>query len=731
MGNNSSSTQTVAPTAKGLNEVATLYEALDAKAFAPVVQRWRAVHGNRAMHVNAIHPLTGNVQRAYFLSFLDGGKMLVRWCQHFMEEPYMETTDVVMTLSPAPDVHNPYIPMIQNPSYPLPIYGIHTEVELYDRAQGIWAPVLILSIEQYYYMVKPMDVVKYQKKLAEYQDSATSQTALQERARLMNTLSRTQRLRLLEQEQRQKEQKLFELKIECVKHEDDPVYIPKNSANLRPVYRVDPVMERFKDQFRLGKGDIFDLGLLLQSGRATDYFPEGLYVKMKGKNKSDGWTTGVLYANGRLSELEDLLSLDVDPNAYITEAERAKRKQEELLEQQKNAAAADDSEDEDDESEMMDGNGNTFTIFQQGFHSKDDAQREFCEAHIMNWRDAAALLHHHRSASWEKVLEIRNRMRTFVPPPSNGQSLYMCISHQLFGSVDNWRFIRAACCRHISQHREYYQNLVDIEFDYYIRIRNLAIENDDNLQYPDHLDIQAVCELFDCVCEVYSPLKYKEAMVSLVEPYLTFYGAVNEQRSRERKLPVISLSYLGKYEWTSVYEVTAPRPLRAQGGLVLGQNPSVHHVILNARKEISDTARGFTVVRYCGFMVLEQAGSTTDHIRAVFMQAQRTVTEEGDMVTFTTNGISLRVGEAARLALERIGIIRQLKVRDQQGVVKTVSHVPGFRQGTNSTRVDFVVEGEVEHVNVVLKAMEEYSHNQCRYYNILTAHADTEVFYET
>lgn len=154
----------------------------------------------------------------------------------------------------------------------------------------------------------------------------------------------------------------------------------------------------------------------------------------------------------------------------------------------------------------------------------------------------------------------------------NGHSLFRALSHQLFGTPNNYLFLRLRTLEHISRHKDYYQNFVDINFEYYIAHKKKGVEGE-YFSMGDHLDIQAVCELYDAQVEIYSELSARPLET------IRFYEQMKE-------LPCIRLSYAGANHYDSVEDVNRPLPLTIVKNLrptALGNQLSESKIILRAR----------------------------------------------------------------------------------------------------------------------------------------------------
>jgi hypothetical protein len=157
----------------------------------------------------------------------------------------------------------------------------------------------------------------------------------------------------------------------------------------------------------------------------------------------------------------------------------------------------------------------------------------------------------------------------------NGHSLFRALSEQIFGSSMNHAYLRTLCIDHISMHSDYFRRFVDINLEMYVARKRKATQGD-FLALGDHLDIQAVCEIFDTRVEIYSELSTQP-----LRP-IRFY----QQFSR---LPIIRLSYRGHDVYDSVQLLGDRLPVTVVHNLErlpLGRMQGVTSFILKARQEL-------------------------------------------------------------------------------------------------------------------------------------------------
>jgi len=171
-----------------------------------------------------------------------------------------------------------------------------------------------------------------------------------------------------------------------------------------------------------------------------------------------------------------------------------------------------------------------------------------------------------------------------------GHSMFRALSYQLFGTETNWKAIRAMCVEHMIKHKNYFQHFIDCEFEQYIATKRNAIRLKDYYAPGDHLDLQAICEIFDVGVQIYSD------KASRPFENITFYA---EPGSQFQKLDLgrILLFYRGDEEYDSLVETGKSVPLKRKIGFQktwksLGEldiKKDIKGEILKARK------RGFSL----------------------------------------------------------------------------------------------------------------------------------------
>jgi OTU-like cysteine protease len=158
--------------------------------------------------------------------------------------------------------------------------------------------------------------------------------------------------------------------------------------------------------------------------------------------------------------------------------------------------------------------------------------------------------------------------------PNHGHSLFRALSHQLFGTPENFLYLRHEVLKHISKHKKYYSNFVDVNFEYYIAHKKKGLDGN-YFSMGDHLDIQAVCEIFDARVEIFS-LRSPRPLDSI-----RFYQQMKD-------LPVLRLSYNAQDRYDSISHVDSPLPITITKELrqvPLGNLKSKEQVILRARQD--------------------------------------------------------------------------------------------------------------------------------------------------
>mmetsp|Transcript_37169 Transcript_37169/g.73007 ORF Transcript_37169/g.73007 Transcript_37169/m.73007 type:complete len:1124 (-) Transcript_37169:89-3460(-) len=149
-----------------------------------------------------------------------------------------------------------------------------------------------------------------------------------------------------------------------------------------------------------------------------------------------------------------------------------------------------------------------------GYRAKDvirlsDLSSPFLRVERANKKDLnkTIILDYDRPQHHQKFHAMYNYVRKFHErhmsikfiPAEDSDSLYQAVSHQLFGTTSNSAFVKRKCVEHLRRHSEYFSQFVDIDYEYYLSRK--AQDNEPSL--GDHLDIQAICEIYDVQAEIY------------------------------------------------------------------------------------------------------------------------------------------------------------------------------------------------------------------------------------
>ncbi|GAB5361303.1 hypothetical protein AAMO2058_000702100 [Amorphochlora amoebiformis] len=212
------------------------------------------------------------------------------------------------------------------------------------------------------------------------------------------------------------------------------------------------------------------------------------------------------------------------------------------------------------------------TIFESEFDNP--AGREVIrhlEEKIVRWKDT-------RIAIYKKALESIG-YRIVTMKKDAGNSMYRSLSHQIYGTATNFKAIRIKCNKHLSKHKDYFQHFVDVDFEKYLAAKKKGAELDDFYCPGDHLDLQAIAEIYDCSITVYSRLSERPL------DEIVFYGKSTSKFSR---LPNIILSYTGNDEYDSVISDTHGVPLKVTTNVNTFKDL---HLMENDNKEVILKAR--------------------------------------------------------------------------------------------------------------------------------------------
>lgn len=207
---------------------------------------------------------------------------------------------------------------------------------------------------------------------------------------------------------------------------------------------------------------------------------------------------------------------------------------------------------------------------QQLCEKKGDTKIEFYSEFQKRWRYNRSYIY---SSALKTVGLTVNQM-----DPENGHSLFRALSHQLFGTPNNFLYLRLKTVEHMMAHKEYYSLFVDGgpgAFEYYIGHKKKG-STGEYYSVGDHLDIQAICELYDARVEIYSELS--PSPLDTIRFYQQFSN-----------LPLIRLSYRGNDQYDSISKAGQPLPLTKVIELrkmPLGNYMTTNNLILNARLEL-------------------------------------------------------------------------------------------------------------------------------------------------
>jgi len=193
-----------------------------------------------------------------------------------------------------------------------------------------------------------------------------------------------------------------------------------------------------------------------------------------------------------------------------------------------------------------------------------------------------------------------------------GHSMFRALSYQLFGTQTNWKAIRRMCVHHLLQHKEYFQHFIDCEFEQYVAAKRKAMKSNDFYAPGDHLDIQAICEIYDVGVKIYSD------KASRPFEYISFYSDPHNRFQSKLKLGNILLFYRGNDEYDCLVDQAHRIPLKREIGFQkvkkdLGQLTSrdIKGEILKARQEEFET------------LMLQKSGSSKKkNVRAAIFKGE-------------------------------------------------------------------------------------------------------------
>ncbi len=749
---------------------APVEEELDLADLTNYITKWKRIPANRDKHLtfSAVNPVTGAVERARFITMIGLDHVLLRWGRYFFEEPRFTTVSVrtwmrwfsnvstclssstpllgflvdgrissvhhhssILCLLPfihnalqevdkvmeASEPYNPYITNIQTVGYPIPIFAENTEAYLYDERAGEWVRGLIVGIEKLYYVFRPVDEDKLTKMIEQAQASVAKLSKEEEEVQKRKQRLKTDKDRLKDNAERAKllrQQALIRLKL-CIRRDLPPQYVRKNSALLRRVLADDPFFLTYADHISTVHPTFFDVAQLIVHPDTEAEFKHGFFLK--------------LY-------LEDPKEPDPPPNSN--------RFQVGLLDRVGRMALID--------AKFL-GRVPAVTMFQEeGILAQNEDQQRWCEDHVLNWRDAHALLEEHRQLAWEELLQSKHHYFVNRTQRNTSNSLYAALSDQLFGTQDNAQFVRDVTLKYITKHKDYFQQFVDVDFEYYLRLKAMGLQ-EGYIALGDHLDIQAVCEIFDCCCELYSDRQYR-LIEGRLQPYCSFYTELNATRTGDSRLPVMKLSYVGHDDYDSMHHRSVTLPLTALGGGVLGAKVSASRIIYNARKIATDSVvlpKSLTteVVCHAGYVELNKTGEPIPHLRAIFhaagFEAKADESQANNVIACRT--VKITMGESAVTVLKRLGILVKRPTTEEEKNNPALSveeddianwEIPGepqieLKAGqilVPSYRTHFIIEGLQAHVDLVMAAMKNYvSPLRCSVFSVSTGshRAQTEL----
>mmetsp|Transcript_28805 Transcript_28805/g.70250 ORF Transcript_28805/g.70250 Transcript_28805/m.70250 type:complete len:390 (+) Transcript_28805:784-1953(+) len=155
-----------------------------------------------------------------------------------------------------------------------------------------------------------------------------------------------------------------------------------------------------------------------------------------------------------------------------------------------------------------------------------------------------------------------------------GHSLYRALSHQIFGTATNFKAIRIKCNAHIQRNKDYFQHFVDVEFEKYLAAKKKGTYVEDFYAPGDHLDLQAVCEIYDCSIAIFSTLSDRPL------DEIVFYPTSEKIFGR---IPQILLSYTGNDHYDSVFnEEGVPLKISTSSN----KNMELHQLENNNRRTV-------------------------------------------------------------------------------------------------------------------------------------------------
>jgi hypothetical protein len=190
----------------------------------------------------------------------------------------------------------------------------------------------------------------------------------------------------------------------------------------------------------------------------------------------------------------------------------------------------------------------------------------------------------------------------------DGNSLYRAVSMQLFGTQENYLFIKQQCIQHIASHPAYFCGFLDINFEYYLSIKFRSMDPQSEVTaFGDHLDLQAICEMYDVAVHIYSQVEFGATSMAKGntgpaaekeskdkdyaggnsdallrnQPFIKFYDDVHPDGN---KLPTILLSYAGAGHYDAIKRRSTPWPLQTALGFPVHTKTRIANLVLRARQ---------------------------------------------------------------------------------------------------------------------------------------------------
>jgi len=122
----------------------------------------------------------------------------------------------------------------------------------------------------------------------------------------------------------------------------------------------------------------------------------------------------------------------------------------------------------------------------------------------------------------------------------DGNCLFRSVSHQVYGSPDLHLLVREKCMEYIASERPFFENYVSGDFDQYLK------EMKQNGAWGDHVEIQAMSEIYDRPIEVYAysnvPLNTYQGAPTLNLPmrlsyhYRSHYNSIVDKKTFQKSI---------------------------------------------------------------------------------------------------------------------------------------------------------------------------------------------------